>query len=75
MPQCIYETILKEYQQTKLMEYKGNLRSVTTGIITIGKMNSNKCKFNINNTLNNMEIIVIDNQDCNNKCITGNKCI
>ncbi len=37
--QCLYEKILIEDQQTKLMEYNGNLRSVTTEIKTIGKTN------------------------------------
>ena len=71
MQQCLYEIILKEDKQTKLINYKGNLRSVTTEIKTIGKINLNKCQFNIKNTINNVEIIVIENQECTDKCIIG----
>jgi hypothetical protein len=71
MQKCLYETILKEDNQTRLIEYKGNLRSVTSEIKTIGKINLNKCLFNIKNNINNVEIIVIEDQECTNKCIIG----
>ena len=47
MQQFLYEIKLKEDNQTKLIYYKGNLRSVTTEIKTIGKINLNKCQLSI----------------------------